>query len=91
VALSVLCRLSIHSLYLESFFTPLIVFSNTLSDFNLVVNITGAMLGQHVEVVNYCDVEIQGTPQQIDRGLSYLKALNVRMRGKPNAIEEDWY
>ncbi|BAU11834.1 hypothetical protein LEP3755_23370 [Leptolyngbya sp. NIES-3755] len=65
------------------------ILSRLVSDFKLVVNITAAQLHQTLE--SYCDVELQGTPQQINQGLSYLRSINVRLTGKPNAAEDDWY
>ncbi|MBD1821753.1 NIL domain-containing protein [Cyanobacteria bacterium FACHB-DQ100] len=67
------------------------ILSRLVSDFNLVVNITGANLGKSNIGESYCDIEIRGTPQQISQGLIYLKSLNVLMRGKPNTTEDDWY
>lgn len=66
------------------------ILSRLTSKFNLVVNITRARLGKD-DNGNDCDLEIQGTPQQINQGLVYLNSLNIRIVGKPNAIEDDWY
>lgn len=66
------------------------ILSRLISQFKLVVNITEAKLNQG-NAESYCDVELRGTPQQINQGLSYLKSLNVQMLGKPNTAEEDWY
>lgn len=65
------------------------ILSRLISEFNLVVNIISAKLGSTSE--SYCDIEIRGTPQQINQGLIYLRSLNICMSGKPNTAEEDWY
>lgn len=67
------------------------IVSRLISEFDLVVNITGAMLTRNSNSYGYCDLELQGTPQQISRGLMYLKSLSIRMMGKPNVTEDDWY
>lgn len=66
------------------------ILSRLVSDFNLVVNITSAKLSKGSNE-RHCDVEIQGTPEQINRGLIYLRSLNLGLIGKPNTVEEDWY
>lgn len=76
---------------IPSFYDREPILSRLVSDFNLVVNITRAKLGKGSTHESYCDIEIKGTPQQINQGLIYLKSLNLRMIGKPNTAEEDWY
>lgn len=66
------------------------IFSRLISEFKLVVNITEANLSRDA-VVSDCDIEIRGTAQQLHQGLGYLRSLNIRMMGKPNPAEEDWY
>lgn len=77
-------------LEIPAFYQQEPILSRLISDFDLVVNITGAMLSQNVNG-SYCNLEIRGTPERINRGLMYLKSLNIRMLGRPNATEDDWY
>ncbi|MBW4444726.1 MAG: NIL domain-containing protein [Plectolyngbya sp. WJT66-NPBG17] len=67
------------------------ILSRLISDFDLVVNITGARLSKDITIYSYYDLEIQGAPQKINCGLIYLKSLDIRIMGKPNAVEDEWY
>ncbi|GAP94161.1 NIL domain-containing protein [Leptolyngbya sp. NIES-2104] len=67
------------------------ILSRLVSQFKLVVNIIEAQLSRENTIDSYCDIELRGTPQQINQGLNYLKSLNVQIVGKPNTVEEDWY
>ena len=62
-----------------------------ISNYGLVVNITGAMLGENTAEQGYFDLELRGTTQQISKGLSYLESLNIKIVGKPNAAGDSWH
>jgi L-aspartate semialdehyde sulfurtransferase ferredoxin len=66
------------------------ILSRLISEHKLIVNIIEAQLSKNT-IESYCEVELRGTPQQINQGLNYLKSLNVQITGKPNTAEEDWY
>lgn len=55
------------------------VISKLVSDNNLVVNIRAAILGGNAVGDGWFDLELQGTNEQIDNGLSYLRSLNLEI------------
>ncbi|HAX78474.1 MAG TPA: hypothetical protein DCY88_22255 [Cyanobacteria bacterium UBA11372] len=67
------------------------VFYRLISNYGLVVNITGAMLKENTTEQGYFDLELRGTPSQIGKGLSYLESLNIKIVGKPNAAGDSWH
>ncbi|MFB2771193.1 NIL domain-containing protein [Pelatocladus sp. BLCC-F211] len=55
------------------------VISRLVSDYGLTVNISAAILGANAIGDGWFDLELQGTPEQIDGGLSYLKELELEI------------
>ncbi|RAM50488.1 MAG: ABC transporter [Hapalosiphonaceae cyanobacterium JJU2] len=55
------------------------VISRLVSDYGLTVNISAAILGANAIGDGWFDLELQGTPEQVDRGLSYLKELELEI------------
>jgi NIL domain len=66
------------------------VISRLTSDHSLTVNITGAKLGAESRGEGWFDLELQGTPQQIQSAHTYLEALNIKIWGKPNPDGDSW-
>jgi hypothetical protein len=55
------------------------VISRLVSDYGLTVNISAAILGANAIGDGWFDLELQGTPEQIDDGLSSLKELELEI------------
>ena len=55
------------------------VISKLVSENGLVVNIRAAILGGNAVGDGWFDLELQGTNEQIDNGLSYLRSLNLEI------------
>ena len=66
------------------------VISRLSSDHGLSVNITGATLAATTQAGIF-ELELSGTPQQIQTGLMYLRSLNIKVIGKPNAEGDSWH
>lgn len=66
------------------------VISHLTSDYGLTVNITGALLGGSSQEEGLFDLELHGTPQQIQGALAFLEQLNVKIWGKPNPGPDSW-
>lgn len=66
------------------------VISRLISDYGLIVNITGAMLGAKTDCVGRFDLEIQGSVAQINHGMAYLESLNLKIIGKPHVNGDSW-
>ncbi len=79
-------RLHISEVYLHE---PII--SRLISEYGVVVNITGAMLGEKTNQKGYFDLEFRGNVSQIDYALSYLQSLNIKIIGKCNTAGDSWY
>ncbi|BAY07469.1 NIL domain-containing protein [Calothrix sp. NIES-2098] len=77
-------------LYIPSSYQQQPVISELITNFGLVVNITGAMLGVKIGEVGRLDLEIRGSVSQISNGLAYLESLNLKIVGKPNAASDSW-
>jgi ABC-type methionine transport system ATPase subunit len=65
------------------------IISRLISDHGLSVNITGATLA--TTQAGIFDLELRGTPQQIQAGLMYLRSLNIQVIGKPNPEGDSWH
>jgi L-aspartate semialdehyde sulfurtransferase ferredoxin len=65
------------------------IISHLISNYGLVANLTAALIGN--DIGGYFDLELQGTVKQIERGLSYLTSLNLKITGKPNVAGDGWY
>ncbi|MBF2007310.1 NIL domain-containing protein [Chlorogloeopsis fritschii PCC 9212] len=55
------------------------VISRLVSDFGLTVNIAAAILGANAVGDGWFDLDLQGTNQQIQNGLTYLKDLELEI------------
>ncbi len=55
------------------------VISHLVSDYDLTVNISAAILGANAIGDGWFDLELQGTSEQIDNGLNYLKQLELEI------------
>jgi ABC-type methionine transport system ATPase subunit len=55
------------------------VISRLVSDFGLTVNIAAAILGANAVGDGWFDLELQGTNEQIQNGLTYLKDLELEI------------
>ncbi|BAZ66243.1 MAG: NIL domain-containing protein [Pelatocladus maniniholoensis HA4357-MV3] len=55
------------------------VISHLVSDHCLTVNISAAILGANAMGDGWFDLELQGTPEQIDSGLNYLQELELEI------------
>ncbi|KOP23686.1 ABC transporter [Hapalosiphon sp. MRB220] len=55
------------------------VISHLVSDYDLTVNISAAILGANAIGDGWFDLELQGTSEQIDNGLNYLKELELEI------------
>ena len=66
------------------------VISRLISNHGLLINITGAKLEPATQEGKF-DLELRGTPQQIHTVLMYLRSLNIKLIGKPNAEGDSWY
>ncbi len=66
------------------------VISRLTSDYGLAFNITAARLGVGNQENGLFDLELQGTPEQIQKALGYLVKLNVKVWGKPNPDGDSW-
>jgi hypothetical protein len=55
------------------------VISRLVSDYGLTVNISAAILGANAIGDGWFDLDLQGTPEQIDSGLNYLKELKLEI------------
>ncbi|AKG20623.1 NIL domain-containing protein [Calothrix sp. 336/3] len=68
------------------------IISRLISDYQLVVNITGAILENHPQAPGYFDIELSGTIPQIHQGLKYLESLKLQIKGKGNfAGGDSWF
>ncbi|HEY9296343.1 MAG TPA: NIL domain-containing protein, partial [Phormidium sp.] len=65
------------------------VLSRLTSEHSLIFNITKAILGgKHQEY--RLDLELIGTPEQIEKGIAYLLKLQVKIWGRPNPDGDAW-
>jgi hypothetical protein len=77
-------------LYLPTCYQQEPIISRLITDYKLIVNITGAKLAKHVPDHCWLDLELHGTPPQISRGLDYLRSLQLNIIGKPNPAGDSW-
>ncbi|MFB2895883.1 NIL domain-containing protein [Aerosakkonemataceae cyanobacterium BLCC-F50] len=65
------------------------VLSRLTADYGLTFNITKAILGgKHQE--GWFDLELLGTPEQLQNALDYLLKLQIKIWGKPNPDGDAW-
>ncbi|OUL26162.1 hypothetical protein BV372_27130 [Nostoc sp. T09] len=77
-------------LYIPNCYLKEPVISRLISNYGLVVNITGAMLGAKIGEQGRLHLEIRGSVSQISKGLAYLESLNLKIVGKPNVDGDSW-
>ncbi|MBD2100694.1 NIL domain-containing protein [Leptolyngbya sp. FACHB-261] len=66
------------------------VISRLISEHRLLVNITGAKLEDCPQAEGWFDLELHGTPPQLQQGLAYLQNLDIQIWGKPNPDGDSW-
>lgn len=79
-------RLKIPAHYQNS---PLI--SKLILNYGLIVNITGATLGEGNDGYGLFDLELKGPVDQIGQGLTFLASLGVTITGKANPTGDSWH
>ncbi|MBV8887888.1 MAG: NIL domain-containing protein [Chroococcidiopsidaceae cyanobacterium CP_BM_RX_35] len=55
------------------------IVSQLISRYNITVNITAALLVSSTRDGGWFDLELQGTPHQVEEGLNYLQSLNLEI------------
>ncbi|MDM9379312.1 NIL domain-containing protein [Chlorogloeopsis sp. ULAP01] len=60
------------------------VISRLVSDFGLTVNIAAAILGANAVGDGWFDLDLQGTKEQIQNGLTYFKDLKLETWDETN-------
>ncbi len=55
------------------------VISRLISEYDLTVNIKAAILGRDAVGDGWFDLDLQGTPTQIENGLTYLQTLGLEV------------
>lgn len=66
------------------------VISHLTSQYGLTFNITGARLNANNQSPGIFDLELTGTPQQIQKALDYLVTKQIKIWGKPNPDGDAW-
>jgi hypothetical protein len=66
------------------------IISKLISEHGLAVNVTGIQWDQPVQH-SQLDLELVGSIAKIHSGLTYLKSLNLTLKGKPNPDGDGWY
>lgn len=66
------------------------VISKLSSDYNLEVNILGALLGQNAREDGWFDLQLKGTPQQINSAMIYLSDLDIEVWRDDQAEIDGW-
>lgn len=77
-------------LYIPAHYQQEPVLSRLISNYGLVVNITGAVLENNTHKDGCFDLELRGSFEQIKRGLGYLDSLHIQVIGKPNPAGDSW-
>lgn len=78
--------LKIPSSYRE---TPIL--SRLITEYGLVVNITGALLEENPKGDGCFDLELRGSVYRIRQGLAFLESLEVTIIGKPGTSGDGWH
>jgi L-aspartate semialdehyde sulfurtransferase ferredoxin len=76
-------------LFVPQFYQQEPIISQLISNYGLVANLTAALIGS--DIGGYFDLELRGTVKQIERGLSYLTSLNLKITSKPNVAGDGWW
>lgn len=66
------------------------VISNLASQYNLSVNILGAMLGANAQGDGWFDLQLSGKYAQIDSALIYLSDLDVEILSRSDRETDGW-
>ena len=66
------------------------IISHLTAQHGLSVNITAARLSPNPQEDGWFDLELRGTPQQLQQALAYLQSLNITIWGKPNPDGDGW-
>lgn len=66
------------------------ILSRLITDYGLSVTITGALLTPGIQPGRF-DLELRGTLQQLQGGLSYLESIDVKLISKANSAGDGWH
>ncbi|HCF28255.1 MAG TPA: NIL domain-containing protein [Cyanobacteria bacterium UBA11049] len=55
------------------------IISRLISRYDLTINIAAALLGNYDRNYGWFDLELQGSPENVESGLVYLQALNIEI------------
>ncbi len=66
------------------------ILSNLITRHHLTVNVTAALLSHNSCDDGWFDVELQGTPAQLDEAFLYLNDLTVEIWRETDPTEENW-
>lgn len=66
------------------------ILSYLVSQYKLTINIIAANLQAQTQKQGYLVIELQGSPSQLNKALSYLRSLQMEIIGKPNAFGDCW-
>ena len=66
------------------------IVSHLTARHQLSVNITAARLSSNLQEDGWLDLELRGTPPQLQQALAYLQSLNITIWGKPNPDGDGW-
>jgi ABC-type methionine transport system ATPase subunit len=55
------------------------VISNLVSDYHLTINIKAALLGSNGKGDGWFDLDLQGSSEDIDLAITYLKSLDLEL------------
>lgn len=67
------------------------ILSRLISNYKLIVNITGAQLERNTQEDGNFELELRGTPHQIRQGLAFLESMKVQITGKPGTSGDGWH
>lgn len=66
------------------------VISRLVSQYGVTVNINSALLGANARDDGWFDLELRGTPQQLQSALTYMNELDLEIWGNPSPEEDGW-
>lgn len=67
------------------------IISQLISDYGLVVNITGALLVENIQTAGRFDLELQGNYHQLCQAFAFLESLDIEIIGKPTVAGDNWH
>lgn len=66
------------------------IIERLISDYGLTINIVQAVPEQN-PFPNQFDLELCGTIEQVQQGLTYLHSVSLTIQGKPNVDGDSWH